>query len=379
MKNILFISTRHKLERPLLELLRELENRSFCLHVFSSNKDILDFFSNPSSSGTTKKIRPGFNFDSKVKKIGTVFLLPLICLKQFISLVYIKALKGLDIVICVNNRERLVFTPVASLLKIKVIWIERPDVRHDRKRKLLSRSLRSMFRSVDRVLVFNQESFNRLKEKGFAEEKIKNIHLGASLNREHQDDLFSNLAKKRSSRSFFDCFSVGIVADFNNTYQIENLFQSIRICLEVFDNLRVIIIGEGKEKKRLSWLARQNNIENLVYLVGEQSELEKWWESFDVYLSWAKSPGLKDFQIGLEAMLAELPVIAHKDKGWEDLVKEGQTGFLVSEGDSEDLAQKLIHLQQKPHLKKKMGREASELVKNNFTFSKQVERLLKEL
>ena len=55
--------------------------------------------------------------------------------------------------------------------------------------------------------------------------------------------------------------------------------------MPVIPNIQLIIIGEGEERKNLSWLAKKMEIDNLVWLVGEQEQLKKWLDSFDVFLA----------------------------------------------------------------------------------------------
>ena len=379
MKNFLIINSNRHPSQLIAQLFKKMENKGYFFHIMSSNPDFLDWFAETSPQRMVKKVRSGPDLESGWGKFVVIPLIPPLCLKQFITLFYAKFFKKINAIICFDNNDRVIFTPVGRILRMRVIWLERPDVCGRERAGFLLKLLRSLSRSVDRIIVFNHRSQQELENKGFKSDKIRNIYLGISPTQEHQDDLFSNLARKGDSCAVKNCFSVGVITDLDNVYQIESLFQSIKICLDIFSNLRVVIIGDGKEKKKVSWLARQTGIENLIYLVGGQKDLEKWWDSFDVYLAWISQPRLYDFQVALEAMSAGLPVIAFRDKGWEDLVREDRTGFLVSEGDSEELAQKFIRLQQAPDLKKNMGRNASELVRDQFSFARQIQRLTHEL
>ncbi len=379
MKNILLVNTERYSEKLIADIFSDLESRGYFFHILFYDQGFLNGFSESKEGRLVKKVKPGFNLDTFLGRTATFILLPLLCLKQTITLSYIKLKKKPECVICFSNRDRLIFTPVARLLRLKVLWLERVDLDYSGGGRFLIKILRSLSNRVNRIIVFNQASRLRLEEYGFKKDKIKNVNFSLNPNQEQQDNLFSNLAKKDGSNSFRSCFSLGLVADLDNIYYIENFFQSIKICLDVSSDLRVVIIGEGKEKKRISWLARQENLENIIYLVGGKMDLGRWWESFDVYLAWAKQPRMRDFQIGLEAMRAQVPVIAHKNKGWEELVEDGKTGFLVAEGDVEELAQKILHLQQRGEFRLEMGKEASNLVKEKFSFSNQIQRLTEEV
>ena len=380
MKNILVVNSSSRPSEVIVNIFQKMEKRGVLFHLFSCNPDLLDRFPREKKGNRwVKRIRLGPGAArSKAGVMIFSLLLPFICLKQFITLFYLKFRKKISTVICFDWNDRLVFTPVAGFLGMKVVWLERPERRYKTQNKFLLALLRSLFRSVDKVIVFTEDSKQRLQRSGVSENKIKNVRLGVDPESRHQDDLFSNLARAGDSGASQTCFTVGVVADLDDMYQIENLFQSIKICLDIFSDIRIIIIGGGKNKKRVIWLARQYNLEDLIYLVGEQNDLEKWWESFDVYLSCVNSPCLRELQTVLEAMLAGLPVIAFHGQGLEEAVLDQEAGFIIPENSSEDLAQKIIYLQQHGDIRKRMGEQAHNRVKNNFTADKQLKELENE-
>jgi glycosyltransferase involved in cell wall biosynthesis len=59
-----------------------------------------------------------------------------------------------------------------------------------------------------------------------------------------------------------------------------------------------------------------------------------------------------------EAMMRGTPVIASRIGGMKEVVREGETGFLAAPGDSENLAQVLLHLLRKRNLAEGMGMAA---------------------
>ena len=58
----------------------------------------------------------------------------------------------------------------------------------------------------------------------------------------------------------------------------------------------------------------------------------------------------------LEAMGAGLPIVASRVQGIEDLVTYGENGYLVSTGNTEEIAEKIVALINKPHERLHMGR-----------------------
>ena len=71
-----------------------------------------------------------------------------------------------------------------------------------------------------------------------------------------------------------------------------------------------------------------------------------------------------------EAQLMEKPVVATNVGGIPELMMDGETGFLVEKGNSDDLLAKISMVLNNPENSKEMGEKGREFVKNNFSFEK---------
>jgi glycosyltransferase involved in cell wall biosynthesis len=70
----------------------------------------------------------------------------------------------------------------------------------------------------------------------------------------------------------------------------------------------------------------------------------------------------------LEAMASGLPVVASRIGGVPEIVRDGETGFLVSPGDTDALHDRLALLLGEPALAADMGRRARDVVLERFTW-----------
>ena len=68
----------------------------------------------------------------------------------------------------------------------------------------------------------------------------------------------------------------------------------------------------------------------------------------------------------LEACAAGLPVIATRHKGINDVLQDGETGFLVDEGDIDEMAKNMLKLLNDPELAAKMGKKARHMIASHF-------------
>ena len=71
-----------------------------------------------------------------------------------------------------------------------------------------------------------------------------------------------------------------------------------------------------------------------------------------------------------EAQLMEKPVIATNVGGIPELMKDGETGFLIEKGSSTELFEKLSLLLRNPEKSKEMGKKGRNFVKDNFNLDK---------
>ena len=78
--------------------------------------------------------------------------------------------------------------------------------------------------------------------------------------------------------------------------------------VKYFKNTKLIIIGDGVEKKKLKKIAERLNIQEKVFFTGYQTNLQKYLEEADIYVCSSQYEGLP-LSVA-EAMLSGLPVIA---------------------------------------------------------------------
>ena len=113
-------------------------------------------------------------------------------------------------------------------------------------------------------------------------------------------------------------------------------------------SFEALIVGDGPERPALEAELRRLGIDDRVRLAGEQSDVRALLADADAFVLSSRSEGLP-VSI-LEAMAAELPVVASRVGGVPELVVDGENGFLVPPGDPRELAAALERLVDDPDL-----------------------------
>ncbi len=153
---------------------------------------------------------------------------------------------------------------------------------------------------------------------------------------------------------------------------IEYLLSAFKILQHEFPDTRLVIVGDGELKEKLSRQADDSGIGDRVDFVGHvpNSGLPAFYANSDLVVLPSISR-LEAFGIALiEAMACGKPVVASSIPGVSEVVEEGVTGFLVPPKDAPALAEAISRIIQDKNLASKMGRKARERVEGNYTWER---------
>lgn len=289
------------------------------------------------------------------------------------ALIRAKFKRGADLVACAGFNEKIIITPLANLLGIRVVWIEYPALNSAKLSKFAS-AIYKLSRKPAEIAVFSGYSKIKLKNMGCDENKITIITPGAA-HPGYQKNIFSNMAATAANNFQRKYFTIGAITPLDQKQKIETAFQAVKICAQVIPDIQFVIVGNGPEKKNLLWLAKKMEIENLIWMIGERSDAKKWLANFDIFLALGDNLCLDDYGNIAEAMASGLPVLGTRNIGLEDMVVENKTGALVESGNSEMLARQIIKLHQDKRLRLHLGANGRELACRSFTLEKMAEGL----
>lgn len=152
----------------------------------------------------------------------------------------------------------------------------------------------------------------------------------------------------------------------------EFALQSVKKVIDKGYDVTYTIVGEGKEKAKLSQMIMDLELEEKVFMVGvkNQKEIKALFETHDIFLmsSVTDSTNRAETQgvVTAEAQAMGLPVVAFNSGGVPYTILEGKTGFLVNEKDVTAYAEAIIKLLESPDLYKAMSTSAKEFISNNF-------------
>ena len=144
---------------------------------------------------------------------------------------------------------------------------------------------------------------------------------------------------------------------------------------------RLVIIGEGKLRKRLERLARETGLaERIAFLGAKPHEQVLGWmrRAAMLVLPSIKTESGREEGLGmvmLEAAASSVPGIGTRVGGIAEGIEEGVTGFLVPERDPEALSVAIATLLANPSLRVRMGEAARRRMEQQFDLTRQTAAL----
>ncbi|HXH06604.1 MAG TPA: asparagine synthase (glutamine-hydrolyzing) [Vicinamibacterales bacterium] len=127
------------------------------------------------------------------------------------------------------------------------------------------------------------------------------------------------------------------------------------------------LVGTGDDRERLEAVASQLGVGDRVTFWGvlDDAALAAAYEACDVFVM----PSMKEgFGIVfLEAMLRGKPCIGGAHGGTPEVIRHGETGYLVSYGDVDALLRHLLALRADPELRRRLGARGREIVTTTFS------------
>lgn len=215
--------------------------------------------------------------------------------------------------------------------------------------------LKSFVRSIWRrsaFVVSNSEGLKFLANKTNSSQRIGVIYNGVDTqvftpgNKGKEKDVFTVLCASRlESRKGF-------------SYVVE----AVAILREKYPHLQLILAGgDGDAGDDLRALVKEKNLSEVVKFFGQytRKDLVRLQQETDVFILPSFNEGMSNSL--LEAMAGGLPVIMTPTGGAEELVQEGENGYIVRFADARHIAEKLQLLLSDQLLTERMGKKSREV------------------
>jgi N-acetyl-alpha-D-glucosaminyl L-malate synthase BshA len=178
-------------------------------------------------------------------------------------------------------------------------------------------------------------------------------------------DLFSPQSRE-TGRAKLTPDGVPVVMHASNFRPVKNIPTIIEVFARIRKEMkaRLVLIGEGPEKPGAVAHVDRLGISDDVLFLGSIAEIEDILPASDLFLLPSQHEGFG--LVALEAMSAEVPVIATDQGGTADFIRDGETSFLVDPADVDGMADIALRVLRDPEYRNDIGRRARLDVKERF-------------
>ncbi len=223
------------------------------------------------------------------------------------------------------------------------------------------------------------EKFMRTKAK-ISSSKLMTVYNGIDLSCFHSlQDEEKNKKREELSISKFNSV-LGTIARLTTQKGLAYLLKAFQLILKSSPDCCLLIVGKGPQKQKLEKLSEELGITSSVKFLGFREDAIGIINTMDVFILPSLWEGMPN--VILEAYALGKPVVATRVGGAEEIIKHGDTGFLVPPRDCKSLARSIKLLLENSKIREEFGTKGKELVNNNFSLDRMVkdtEKLYEEL
>ena len=198
------------------------------------------------------------------------------------------------------------------------------------------------------------------------EDKLITVHNGIdikNINFLTKEEAQKKLIKKTSP------LVIGTIAEWTSNKGLIYLLKAIKIIKDKKFDTILIGSGENPDKEKITKFIEKKNLKN-IHLIEFIPNAVNYLKAFDIFILPSTKEGLP-YTI-IEAMAAEVPVIATNVGGIPEMIENNINGILIESKNSQLLAVKILELINNPETTKEMTRKSRQKVEKEFTLDQMI-------
>lgn len=264
----------------------------------------------------------------------------------------------------VNN---LYLFPFAKVMGSRIIWWD-AGRRRGAAMHLLRRTadlfVNPMMRSSDACLAYGSLAARHMEHCGVAPARIFVAHNSIDDRQVRQFVQTHRRSVLKSKRTRFGTHPVVLyVGALERRKKVDVLLAAFRLIQHNNPDVWLSIVGDGPQRSELEQEARELGLERVIFEGKAVDTVDRFFMLADIFVLPAEG-GLAINQ----AMIHGLPVIVSSADGTEvDLVVENHNGFIVEEGNVQQLASCMEKLVRNAPLRRRLGANSQRIISKTIT------------
>lgn len=200
------------------------------------------------------------------------------------------------------------------------------------------------------------------------------IYNGMDFNR------FKNLKPKKELLDSLglkgDEFLVGMVAAFEDRKDHDTIVRAAAKIQEHQKNIKFLLLGDGTLKAPMEELAASLGAKNILFL-GRLTDVENYIQLLNVGVLTSTIHGEGIANALIESMALAKPIIGTDGGGTNELIDDGNNGYLIPTKSPDKLVEKILYLYDHKDISEKMGENGSKMAVEKFTLDRMTDEYIK--
>jgi len=256
----------------------------------------------------------------------------------------------------------------AKITKTPIISTVHGWISNSYKQKIYIYIDRILKKFFNKVIIVSQSQLNILRTHGVSEKNISYVPNSVSL---------SDFGNKNSSGLFRKELNltpknllIGNIGRLSPEKGQCDFIEAAKIISEKYEEVRYILIGDGPDYHFLKDYTDQLKLTEKVIFAGYRKDITDVYSSLNLIVLSSYTEGMPN--VILEAMAAEVPIIATRVGGVSELIENGNTGIMVDPGKPKELASAINHALSNPKLLMKLVKKAKKNIEEKFSVERNI-------
>ena len=178
-------------------------------------------------------------------------------------------------------------------------------------------------------------------------------------------EIFSNIQPTRSNTGNFKILFIGSITDRKKPHMIIDALPKLHE-----DKVELHLVGPTPNHKYLEELKdkiKSNNLEDRVYIHGikTRDEVKEFYSENNLMILPSVSEGLA--RVIFESQVTTCPVLVTDAPGMQDIVIDGQTGYVFESNELKSMIEKIDYIIQNYDEATSVGKNAKDFILSNFS------------
>ena len=345
-KNIIFFMPSFEgggVEKNIILIANYFSKRNKSIFLITSSKKIENKF-----NAKIKIITPKYNFWDKFGRAPKYFVCSYLLIKTFL-------LKSNLKVFCFQGN--ILCTILCKILNLKIVIRPNSSPSGWSKNIIKKFIFKKVLSYADEIIV-NSLKF-KLELKSKLKLNSKCIYNPLNINQ------IKKLSNKRIKLNFYKKKSLNIISIGRLVYQKDHitLLKAINLIKKKI-NLKLLIIGEGDQKKNLRSFINKNKLNNIVKIKNRIDNPYPYIKKSDLLILSSIFEGLPN--VILEGLVLKKFIISSNcPTGPDEILDSGKGGYLFKVGDYKQLSEKILKFKKNKNEVKKLKKHANKRI-NRF-------------